>query len=128
MANPYGVQYGQSGNYYPQTELLPNFRRTPPPEVLRTQMQQTWNEDVSPFLLDYAKQAGANFLANAVFGTSLAGLGLRGAGKVLANPRVQAGIGALEQTKYGRPVVSGIRDSANHPYVQKAKGYIDWLF
>lgn len=31
-----------ANNYYP-AELLPNFRRTPPPEVLRAQARQMWN-------------------------------------------------------------------------------------
>ena len=34
-----------ANNYYPtpQSELLPNFRRTPPPEVLQAQIRQMWN-------------------------------------------------------------------------------------
>lgn len=43
--NPYAVRYGQTkgAQYSPQIELLPNFRRTPPPDVLQAQMQQTPN-------------------------------------------------------------------------------------
>ena len=159
-----------SNNYYPtpRSELLPSFRRTPLPEVLLAQMQQTlndmrvnptwqppyqpvqyktsqgtmqtpppellrtqaldiWNQNAQPLINEYGADIGLNLMLTG------AGLGTpRILGTALKIPKVQAGINAgvnaLEGTKYGRPFVTKLRQAAENPYVQKATGLLDAIF
>ena len=118
-----------SNNYYPtplQPELLPNFRRTPPPEVLRAQIADNLRS-VQPLVDEYASDIGLNLM--------LAGTGLgapRVVGTALKIPKIQyginAGVNALEGTKYGRPVVTKLRQAAENPHVKKAAGLLDYIF
>lgn len=118
--------------YGTQGELLPSFRRVPPPEVLRSQMRQTWDEYSEP-ALDYARlQLLQNLGMHAVFGNGLGHFALQGANNALMKPPVQAGIAGLAATRFGAPLVMGVTNFARSPTGQKfrnvAEKAIDWIF
>lgn len=132
MANPYGVQYGQSGqqNYYPQTELLPNFRRTPPPEELKAQAWQNFND----YALPLASFAGGQIAEKAALlgltGKSLGQWAKLGANRALHSPLATAATYAIASRYPG--LASGVGRIVSSPAGQKAAQFaekaIDWIF
>ena len=139
--NPYAVQYGQ-GRQPPQAELLPSFRRTPPPSELMSQARQSWNDlgtqarqYVDEYGLPVARWLTTQIAQNAVLegltGKTLGQHLTGGIGKGLNTPQALATIATIEATKAGAPVVNGIRTFANSPAGQKVKNIfektVDWF-
>ena len=135
MANPYGVQYGQGG-YQQQKELLPNFRQTPPPEVLRAQANNQAQEFFNDYVSPAAKFLGAQFLENAAItgltGKSLGQWALQGGRNFLNSPSTLATIATLQATRAGEPLIRGVTRFAESPLGQKAgkatEKLINWIF
>ena len=124
--NPY------SGQYTPQTELLPNFRRTPPPEILREQAWQTLHDYGYPAAQWAGTQFTQNLLTKGLFGKSLGQMALSRGDAALNSPQALATIAAIQATRAGAPIINGIRNFAVSPYGQKAKQFtekvVDWIF
>lgn len=124
--NPYGVQYS------PQNELLPSFRRTPPPETLREQAWQNFNEYAPEALRHLGTQFTQNLIAQGLTGKTIGQLLMSGAANALNRPAALATIGAIQATRAGAPIVNGVRRFAASPTGQKLKGYtekiLDWGF
>lgn len=122
-----------------ENELLPSFRRTPPPETLREQARQTWAQAGQAFdeyapeaLRHLGTQFTQNLIAQGLTGKTIGQLLMSGAANALNRPAALATIGAIQATRAGAPIVNGVRRFAASPTGQKLKGYtekiLDWGF
>lgn len=134
--NPYSMNYTQG-------ELLPNFRRIPPPEVLQVQARQNWNDfknqawqlgnEYAYPLVDNAVRQFVQYAASTgATGKPLSHWIMKGAGSALNTPQALATIAAIQGTRAGAPIVNGIRNFAASPTGQKiktgAENLINWIF
>ena len=131
MNSQYGVQYEPNPQYSP-IELLPSFRKIPPPEVLANQARQNWEEYALPAAQFLGGQIAEKAALLGLTGKSLSQWLTHGGNKMLNTPQALATIAAIQSTRAGEPIINGIRYFAASPAGQKTKNLtqqaIDWLF
>ena len=113
-------------------ELLPSFRKVPPPEVLVNQARQNFDEYALPAVQFLGGQIAEKAALLGLTGKSLGQWLTHGGNKMLNTPQALATVAAIQSTRAGAPVINGIRYFAASPYGQKAakiaEKAVDWIF
>lgn len=125
--DPNAVRYNQRG-LLPNLVIVPNESR----EQAKALPGQILNEYGLPALQWAGGQLAQNAAITGLTGKSLADWLVYGGNRALNNPKVLSGIAAIGATRFGTPVINGVKFFANSPAGEKvgevAKKAINWIF
>lgn len=112
-------------NNYPQS-LLPNLIQVPKEAPAQF---ENWLKDTGKTAGQWIQgQAVPQLISIVATGKTPAQLFRSGGSRVLNNPAVANGIATFAATRFGEPVVNGLKTFANSPMSKKIMDWADWIF